>query len=87
MTLWALVETPTANDGLIAELFYLEAGQPRYNSVTSYIENGKASDQKLFFSGLNIPTRIFDTGFPKQTGGMIQDDTGNDLVEYFCHSL
>ncbi len=75
---------PSPQDGLIAELFYLRADQPRFQQVSQYIEEGVKSTQKLFFTDLNIPTRLFNTGFPIQTGGMIQDDSQNDLVEYFA---
>lgn len=75
---------PGANDGLIAELFYLNDSHPRYKNVQEYIDNGVASSQKLFFTDLNVPTRLFDTGFPTEAGNMIQDDSGNDLIEYFA---
>lgn len=74
---------PGPNDGLIAELFYLNSTQPHYQRVLDYILNGTASTQKLFFSDLNVPTRLFNTGFPIQTGSMVKDDAGNDLIEYF----
>lgn len=75
---------PGVYDGLVAELFYLDPAQPRYNLVADYLEHGQRSDQTLFFSELNIPTRLFDKGFPRETGGVVQDDNGQDLVEYFA---
>lgn len=75
---------PGPQDGLVGQLFSLEAGQPQYDDVTSYIENGVKSTQKLFFTDLNVPTRMFDTGFPTQTGSIIQNDQGEDLFEYFA---
>lgn len=74
---------PGPNDGLIAELFYLNSNQPHYQNVLDYIMSGTKSTQKLFFSDLNVPTRLFNTGFPTQTGAMVKDDAGNDLIEYF----
>jgi hypothetical protein len=76
--------TQGATDGLIAQLFYLKQGQSHYQDVASYINLGTASTQKLFFSQINIPTRVFNTGFPKETGGIVQNDEGADLIEYFA---
>jgi len=70
--------------GLQANLYYLDASQPRYTDVADMINNGHQSDKNLFFSQLYIPTRLFTEGFPLQSGGMIQDDSGNDLLEYFA---
>lgn len=70
--------------GLKAELYYLRADQPRYTSVSQYFEHGTKSTQHLFFTDMNVPTRLFNQGFPLQTGGVIQDDTGNKLYEYFA---
>jgi hypothetical protein len=75
---------PGIYDGLIAELFYLDKSQTHYKKVSKYIEHGHRSDQKLFFSELNVPTRLFNTGFPTQTGGIVKDDEGNKLFEYFA---
>ncbi len=70
--------------GLIAELFYLDSTQPHYNRLEDYFQYGTASTQELFFTDLNIPTRMFDSGFPSQTGEVIKDDAGNELIEYFA---
>lgn len=75
---------PGPNDGLIAELYYLDSTQPHYNNVQDYFDHGTRSSQKLFFTDLNVPTRLFDTGFPTQTGGVVQNDMGEDLIEYFA---
>lgn len=75
---------PGANDGLLAHLYYLAAGQQQYDSVSEYIELGIQSSQTMFFSDLNIPTRKFDMGFPTQTGDLVKDDQGQVLNEYFA---
>lgn len=74
---------PGPGDGLIASLFYLESNQPKYTQVSDYMEFGTKSTQKLFFSQLNVPTRVFDQGFPSQTGSLLQNDQNEDLIEHF----
>jgi hypothetical protein len=78
---------PGPNDGMIATLHYRGAGQNRWYSVNDYIEQGQKSQQKLFFSKLDIPTRIFSLGFPSETGTSIQDDSQNTLNEFFALSV
>ena len=75
---------PGPNDGLIAQLYYRGSGQNEWFDVLAYINNGIKSKQTFFFSNLDVPTRKFDMGFPKQTGGMVQNDSGQDLVEFFA---
>jgi len=73
--------------GLKADLFYLSSGQPRYQSVYDYIEHGTKSDQVLFFSQVNVPTRLFSIGFPLETGELVKTDEGTTLFEYFALDL
>ena len=78
---------PPAQDftqGLKAKLWYLKPGDPRNESVAGIINNGVASTQDLFFSQINVPTRLFTAGFPTQTGALIKTDSGADLLEYFA---
>lgn len=78
-------EPPTDfEQGLKAKLWYLRPGDPRIESVAGIIQNGVASSQNLFFTQVNVPTRIFSLGFPTQTGTMVKTDEGVDLVEYFA---
>lgn len=79
--------TPGPNDGLIAQLYYRGQGQNRWYSTTDFINLGQKSQQKLFFSSLNVPTRVFQMGFPSETGASLKDDSGNVLNEYFALSL
>lgn len=70
--------------GVKAELFYKGEQQPIWKNVQSYIDKGHNSQHTLFFSEINVPTRLFSMGFPKETGGVVADDNGNDLFEYFA---
>lgn len=70
--------------GIKATLYYLGANSPKYNKVLDYIKYGIKSDQTLFFNNVDVPTRMFSAGFPLQTGGLVKDDTGKDLIEYFA---
>jgi hypothetical protein len=73
-----------AQNGLKAKLFYRKTGQARFYNVMDYINQGAASEQFLFYSSVNIPTRLFSKGFPTETGGKVKTDAGADLVEYFA---
>lgn len=74
---------PGLSGGLKANLYYLPTGTT-YDYVGDVIANGKKSDQFFFFSQLNVPTRLFSLGFPLETGGVVKNDEGEDLVEYFA---
>ncbi len=74
---------PRSNLGLKAELFWREANQPRTYKVADLIRTGKRSDRSLFFSQLNVPTRLFHMGFLSPTGQAVQDDAQNTLIEFF----
>ncbi len=75
---------PGPGDGLIAELFYLDTKAHQFKGVQDFFDNGTRSTQKLFFTDINVPTRVFDTGFPSETGSVVQNDEGEDLIEYFA---
>lgn len=77
-------EESLIDNGLKASLYYLSANQPRYSKVADYMKFGKPSEQFLFFTNVNVPTRLFDKGFPSQTGAMVKDDAGQNLIEYFA---
>lgn len=69
--------------GIKASLFYRGAGMPRYYSSIDYVNKTVASNQSLFLSDLNVPTRVFSEGFSTQTSGVVKDDSGNKLIEFF----
>ena len=75
---------PRSNQGLKAQLWWLESGTPRQNNVAAMIAKGKKSERDLFFSQLNVPTRMFDQGFANETGSTVKSDDGTTLIEYFA---
>jgi hypothetical protein len=78
---------PGPNDGLVATLYYKSKNQSPLLNVQSYVDLAQKSNKYLFFSNLNVPTRIFELGFPTETGDMIKNDAGEDLNEYFALSF
>ncbi len=75
---------PAANGGLKANLYYLEDGSNPLSHVADYFTTGIKSDKIMFFSQINVPTRLFNLGFPTATGGTITKDNGEALVENFA---
>jgi hypothetical protein len=69
--------------GLQASLFYSGAGSPRLSSSQDYVDKATKSTQALFFSDLNVPTRMFSEGFATQSSAVVKDDMGSKLIEYF----
>ena len=79
----SIAPNPAISGGLKADLYYLGQGQTHYNDVESYINYGHHSDQTMFFTDLNVPTRNFTAGFVMQNDELVEDDAGNDLLEWF----
>ena len=75
---------PRSNQGLTAQLWWLESGTARQSNVGAMIAKGKKSERSLFFSQLNVPTRMFDQGFANETGSTVKSDDGTTLIEYFA---
>lgn len=69
--------------GIIAELFYRTAAMPRWYKTTDYLQLGKKSEQNIFLSDINVPTRMFTEGFSTTQGQVLKDDQQNKLIEYF----
>ncbi len=72
------------------------SGVIRYQPQSDRAENGAwlnldqfASEEaievpsKLYLTKLDVPTRAFTLGFPKLNGEMIQNEEGENLLEYF----
>lgn len=76
-------DPPSPQQGIKAELYYRGSGQPRYYKAQDYIDFTTKSDANLFFSEMFVPTRMFSEGFATQTSGVLNDDAGNKLIEYF----
>lgn len=79
--------SPGPNDGMIATLYYRGAGQARWYDTDDYISLGQKSSKYLFFSKLDVPTRVFSLGFPSETGESIKDDNQQLLNEFFALSV
>tara|TARA_B110001454_G_scaffold219199_1_gene251723 strand:+ start:25278 stop:26501 length:1224 start_codon:yes stop_codon:yes gene_type:complete len=75
---------PSAKHGIKSSLWFRGFNQPIYQSVMSYINNYTHSDQTLFFNSVNVPTRMFYDGFPLESGDVVRDDLGTQLIEYFA---
>jgi hypothetical protein len=76
--------TPSPKHGIKSSLWFRGAGQPAYSSVSDYLTKYTASEQNLFFNSINVPTRLFSSGFPLETGGLVKNDLGQELIEYFA---
>ncbi len=74
---------PTAQGGLKAKIYTMAGGETP-NNLDAFYNSGVMSDKDLFFSEVNVPTRIFSLGFPTETGEMVKADNGTDLVEWFA---
>ena len=75
---------PRSNQGLKAELWQLPKGVSRPGNVGGMISKGKKSERNLFFSQLNVPTRMFNMGFANETGDTVKSDAGDTLIEDFA---
>lgn len=75
--------TQTMSQGVQGTLFYATSNMPRMYSALDYVNNAKKSDKTLFFADMDVPTRRFTEGFSTQTTGVLVDDTGAKLIEYF----
>lgn len=69
--------------GIRAELFYRTKEMPRWYNSFDYINSAKKSDQNIFLSEINVPTRMFSEGFSTTQGQTLKDDQQNKLIEYF----
>lgn len=77
-------ETPSPKHGIKSGLWFRGLNQPAYSKVMDYINKSTKSEQSLFFNSINVPTRVFSTGFPLESGGLVKDDSGKQLIEYFA---
>ncbi len=73
----------TAKQGIKAELFSRSQSQARFYKAQDYVDFTTKADQTLFFSEMFVPTRMFDVGFTTQTSGVLKNDVGQTLIEYF----
>lgn len=80
---WGGEEPPQPEKGIKASLHYKGAGGERYYTAREYIDKATKSSQTLFFTDLNVPTRMFHQGFATQTSDVVKDDAGEKLIEFF----
>lgn len=80
---WGGEEPPALDKGIKGSLFYTGVGVPRYYSAADYVNHATPSQRLLFFTDLNVPTRMFSEGFSTQTSGVVKDDMGEKLIEFF----
>lgn len=69
--------------GIKAELFYKTVAMPIMHKSTDFVQFAKKSDQNIFLSDINIPTRMFTEGFANASGTFLKTDSGEKLIEYF----
>lgn len=80
--------SPQAQDrGLFGNLLYLTDDQPRYATVSDYINNAHIADALIYLDRLFTPTRPFDRGFYTQSGDLVTNINGTTLYEYFALRL
>lgn len=70
-----------ARGGLQGQLYYLTPDMPRFTTVEDYV-HAIDTGTTVFLNDVNVPTRMFDRGFPTADGSLLR--VGNDtLVEWF----
>ncbi len=75
--------TVNPESGIMASLYYIGAGGTQYHSAQDYVDKAVMSRQRLFFTDINVPTRMFSEGFASQTSQVVNDDLGEKLIEWF----
>ena len=76
-------QTQVMSQGVQGTLYYKTGAMADLQNAADYATFAKKSDKTLFFDDINVPTRLFNEGFSTQTTGVMKDDDGNKLVEYF----
>jgi hypothetical protein len=78
----------TNRNGLVGSIYYASGGTaPTYPSTTGYFQYGRRKNGALYLSDLNVPTRLFNTGFSYQSGQYLTNDQGAMLIEDFALSM
>ena len=67
--------------GLAGKLY--DGAPHKINNFGELLSKGKALDGIIYMSNLNIPTRKFDRGFPRENGTMVMNGMGQVLIENF----
>jgi hypothetical protein len=85
--------TTNCTGGLKGNIYYLTQAKiddfkaSSNKSVDYFYSQGVRLDATLFLKQLNVPTRLFDSGFPTSDNNYIKDENGNRLNEYFAFQL
>lgn len=87
-------EVVSDKSGLKAELRYLNSNNTfttaQKNSLLSvnYFDENlpyiSKAEETIYLNDVNIPTRLFSSGFAKPNGDLLKDNSGNVLIEYFA---
>ncbi len=67
--------------GLVGKLF--DAAPNKIEHFSDLVTKGSPVDGLIYMSKLNIPTRKFDKGFPREDGSMVVNNMGKVLIENF----
>ena len=67
--------------GIKATLHYLTVNQARLYKSTDYVQFAQKSEQNIFLSDMNVPTRLFNEGFSTKAGQTLTNDQGQKLIE------
>ena len=74
-------EEITLGYGLVGKLY--DGAPNKIQHFSELLSKGKALDGAIYMSNLNIPTRKFDKGFPRENGQMVMNGMGKTLIENF----
>ena len=74
-------EEITLGYGLAGKLY--DGAPNKINKFDELLSKGKALEGVIYMSNLNIPTRKFDKGFPRENGTMVMNGMGQTLIENF----
>jgi hypothetical protein len=73
--------------GLKCSLYFLKDTDARVSSSTDLVRTGTRVNADLFMNNVNVPTRIFSTGFATDSGDAVVNENGDTLVEWFALSV
>lgn len=67
--------------GLVGKLY--DGAPNKIEHFSELLTKGKVLEGAIYMSNLNIPTRKFDKGFPRENGQMVMNAMGKTLIENF----
>lgn len=67
--------------GLVGKLY--DGAPNKIQNFGELLSKGKVLEGMIYMSKLNIPTRRFDKGFPREDGTMVMNSMGQVLIENF----